>query len=104
MTPRERVAAVYAGQVPDQVPLLLDLSHWYKRQYNRTFDLAGYTSVEEGLVKLHHEIGAICYVEMGSFYDLSPDSSDILFETSTSSGVFTTRIKTPIGTLHEERI
>ena len=34
MTPRERVKAVYEGKKPDQVPLMLDLSHWYKKNYN----------------------------------------------------------------------
>jgi uroporphyrinogen-III decarboxylase len=32
----ERVRAVYQGRRPDRVPLMLDLSHWYKK--NRNYD------------------------------------------------------------------
>ena len=41
MTERERVKMVYEGRTPDRVPLLLDLSHWYKKNYNIPFDLSG---------------------------------------------------------------
>ncbi len=41
MIPKERVRTVYAGQCPDQVPLLLDLSHWYKKNRGVPFNLAG---------------------------------------------------------------
>ena len=56
MTPCERVRAVYRGQRPDQVPLMLDLSHWYKRTYRIPFDLAGFKGVDQGLVALHREM------------------------------------------------
>ena len=68
MTARERVLAVYEGKVPDQVPLLLDLSHWYKKNTNIPFDLTGLSGVNEGLVELHKELNTVSYVEMGSFY------------------------------------
>ena len=71
MTPRERAAAVYEGRVPDQVPLFLDISHWYKKNYNVPFDLTGLQTVDETLVKLHRELNAVAYVEMGRFYDLT---------------------------------
>ncbi len=103
MNPRERVEAVYAGETPDQVPLLLDLSHWYKKNFHKKFDLAGYQGVDEGLVNLHKEIGAVCYCEMGGFYSLTPDSKDIVFSTDTKDGIFSTKISTPLGTLFEER-
>jgi hypothetical protein len=104
MKPNERVRAVYEGRVPDQVPLILDLSHWYKQNRNVPFDLAGFTAVEEGLVALHREIGAVAYCEMGSFYRLESLDPEVRFERSTADGVFTTRIVTPLGTLHEERV
>lgn len=65
MKPDERVRTVYGGRTPDQVPLMLDLSHWYKRNTNVPFDLTGFTAVESGLVDLHKRIGAVAYVEMG---------------------------------------
>ena len=104
MKPNERVQAVYRGQTPDQVPLILDLSHWYKKNMDTGFNLAGYTEVEQGLVDLHKRLGAVAYVEMGAFYDLSADDPDVSIETNTGDGVFTTRITTPAGSLHEERV
>lgn len=103
MNPRERVEAVYAGEIPDQVPLLLDLSHWYKKNFHKEFNLAGYQDVDEGLVQLHKDVGAVCYCEMGSFYSLTPDSKEIVFTTDTKDGIFSTKISTPLGTLFEER-
>jgi len=104
MKPNERVRAVYRGEQPDQVPLILDLSHWYKKNRNVPFNLAGFSAVEEGLVALHKQIGAVSYCEMGGFYRLSSADPDVRLETSTSGDVFATRISTPLGTIHEERV
>lgn len=104
MTPRERVLAVYRGQTPDQVPLMLDLSHWYKANFGKPFDLGGYADVEMDLVALHKKAGAVCYVEMGAFYQLVPDDDRIVFGTKTEQGVFSTEIVTPCGTVREERV
>lgn len=104
MKPSERVRAVYRRETPDQVPLLLDLSHWYKRNMNTGFNLAGYTQVEQGLVDLHRQVGAVAYVEMGGFYSLAPDDPEVRLETRTENGVFSTRITTPVGALYEERV
>lgn len=104
MKPNQRVQAVYQGRIPDQVPLMLDLSHWYKRNMNTGFNLAGYTKVEQGLVDLHKQVGAVAYVEMGGFYTLATEDPDVNVETGTDNGVFTTRIDTPLGSLHEERV
>ena len=89
---------------PDQVPLLLDLSHWYKKNRNVFFNLAGFTEVEQGLVDLHRQVGAVCYCEMGGFYSLSTDDPEVKLESRTEHGVFSTRITTPLGTIHEERV
>ncbi len=104
MQPKERVKAVYAGQNPDCVPLMLDLSHWYKKNKEVPFDLAGFTGVERGLVELHQRLGAVAYVEMGKFYSLYSDDADVKLESFTRDGVFVTRINTPLGELHEERV
>ena len=102
--PNERVSAVYRGEEPDRVPLLLDLSHWYKKNMNVPFDLSGFTDVEKGLVDLHKKVGAVCYVEMGGFYELYADDPEVELESKTENGVFSTRITTPLGTLREERV
>lgn len=104
MKPNERVQAVYQKRTPDQVPLLLDLSHWYKRNMDAGFNLAGYTQVEQGLVDLHKQVGAVAYVEMGGFYSLASDDPEVKLESRTENGVFSTRITTPVGTLYEERV
>ncbi len=104
MKPNERVQAVYSGRQPDQVPLMLDLSHWYKKNMHVPFNLSGFTEVEQGLVNLHKQVGAVAYVEMGGFYTVLPDDPEVSIRSSTQDGIFTTRISTPLGTLHEERV
>jgi len=104
LKPNERVRAVYQGRVPDQVPLLLDLSHWYKKNRNVPFNLSGFTAVEQGLVDLHKQIGAVSYIEMGGNYSLYTDDPAVKLESRTDNGVFSTRIVTPLGSLKEERV
>lgn len=104
MKPNQRVREVYQGRTPDQVPLLLDLSHWYKKNRNVFFNLSGFTEVEQGLVELHKQVGAVCYCEMGGFYSLFTDDPEVKLESHTDGGVFSTRITTPLGTIHEERV
>lgn len=104
MNPSERVRAVYEGRIPDQVPLMLDLSHWYKRNYQLPFDLTGYTQVDPKLVELHKQIGAVCYVETGSFFELYFEDENISDRAWTDGyGLFNREIITPIGQLREQR-
>ena len=105
MTPRERVLAVYQGEVPDQVPLMLDLSHWYKKNYNVFFDLTGFKSVEWDLVNLHKKLNAVMYNEMGSFYKLSFTDENIVSESWTDEkGIYHYRVSTPLGSLEGQRV
>lgn len=105
MTPQERVRAVYAGTKPDRVPLLLDLSHWYKKNRHVFFDLRGFTQVEPELVQLHKKCGAVLYIETGSPFDILFEDESVRSETWTdAAGVFHTRISTPLGTIAEERV
>ncbi len=102
MTPRQRARAVFRGETPDAVPLFLDLSHWYKKNYSVPFDLAGLRGVERRLVELHRLLGAVAYVEMGSFYDLRYDDG-VSESAETVGGVYRHEIVTPVGTVYEER-
>lgn len=104
MTPKERVKAVYEGKTPDQVPFLLDLSHWYKKNYNVPFDLSGMKKVEHELVDLHKKLGAVSYVEMGSFFDVYSEDPEVEFKSWIEDGVFHTKIVTPVGSLEERRV
>ena len=105
MTPRERLLAVYQGSIPDQVPLILDLTHWYKKNYNVFFDLSGFKAVEWDLVNLHKKLNVVCYNEMGSFYNVSYADDDTASESWTDEqGVYHYRITTPIGSLESHRV
>lgn len=105
MTPRERIQAVYQGRTPDQVPLLLDLSHWYKKNRQVFFDLTGFTSVEFPLVALHRQCGAAIYCETGSHFDVYYEDESVQSQAWTDrQGVFHTRFSTPLGTIDEERV
>ncbi len=104
MTERERVKAVYEGRTPDRVPFMIDLSHWYKKNMNIPFDLTGLSGVDQGLVDLHKELEAVSYIEMGSFYDLKVEGDDVEVKSWTENGVFNTKLSTPLGELHEERV
>ncbi len=105
MNPRARLRAVYEGVIPDQVPLILDLSHWYKKNNNVFFDLNGFTDVEWDLVTLHQKLQAVCYLEMGRFYQLYYDDSKVKSESWTDNqGVYHYRLTTPVGTIEGQRI
>ena len=105
MTPSERVRAVYQGKTPDHVPLMLDLSHWYKKNYSVPFDLCGFAGVNSGLVALHREVGAVSYCEMGGFFDLYFEDEAISEKAWTDDqGVYHRQIVTPVGSLREERV
>jgi hypothetical protein len=105
MTPRERVKAVYEGKTPDQVPLMLDLSHWYKKNNNVFFDLNGFTQVEQPLVDLHKQCGAVIYVETGSHIEIYYDDETVQSKSWTDKqGVYHTQISTPLGSITEERV
>ncbi|MBN1352757.1 hypothetical protein JXJ21_25435 [candidate division KSB1 bacterium] len=105
MTPRERVIAVYEGKTPDRVPLMLDLSHWYKKNFNVFFDLKGFTEVEQPLVDLHKKCGAVLYIETGSHFDIYFEDDSIQSQAWTDNkDVFHTQITTPLGTISEERV
>jgi len=105
MTPRERVLSVYNGKKPDQVPLLLDISHWYKANYKVPFDLTGFKGIDQKLVDLHKELGAVSYVEMGGYFDIYTEDPSISDSAWTDAdGVYHRKIVTPRGTLEEERV
>ena len=103
-TPRQRVLDVYQGRTPDQVPLMLDLTHWYKKNYDVFFDLNGFKSLEWDLINLHKKLNAVAYNEMGRFYKLSYTDENIVCKSWTDEkGVYHYRINTPIGSLEGRR-
>jgi len=54
VTIRERILAVYAGETPDVVPCMLDLSHWFYHRHHMPWDLSkAYFSPERELLDCH---------------------------------------------------
>ncbi len=105
MTPRERVQAVYEGKTPDQIPLMLDLSHWYRKNYDVPFDLTGMSGVDQQLVDLHKKTNSVCYIDLGSIFDLTYSDDSVKQEAWTDSdGVYHHVIETPVGRLEAERV
>ncbi len=47
LTMRERILSVYAGDTPDAVPFMLDLSHWFYEKNRLQFE-NGWTSKGTG--------------------------------------------------------
>ena len=70
MTPRERILAIYQGDVPDQVPFMLDLSHWFYHRHHLPWDLSqAYDTPEYDLINEHRRLGVGFYMpNLGSFY------------------------------------
>lgn len=108
MTERERILTVYRGQLPDRVPFLLDLSHWFNQRHNIPFDLSD--SMREPnlpLIEYHKKVGAGFYVaNRFSCYDIVyPD--DVV--NTVSKKIFARgleivwQIETPIGTIERRR-
>lgn len=56
MTHRERILSVYKGDKPDQIPFMLDLSHWFYHKHKMKWDLShSYNEVEKKLIDYHKE-------------------------------------------------
>lgn len=107
MTQRERILAVYRGEVPDTVPFMLDLSHWYYHRHRRPWDLSqSYEEPEYALIDEHRRLGTGFYVpNLGSFYtvdyaeNVQPEtvkfehngSPEIIWRYHTSQGVIERR-------------
>ena len=108
MTLRERILAVYEGQVPDVVPYMLDLSHWFYHREQRPWDLsASYVEPERALIDYHKKVGAGFYMpNLASFFSAAYPS-DVSVSTSkrSSGGVpeIVWRIETPVGSIARAR-
>jgi len=60
---RERILSVFAGEKPDCVPFILDMSHWYYHRYSLSWDLTmPYDDPDEGLIDIHKKFNAGFYV------------------------------------------
>lgn len=109
MTTRERILAVYNGRVPDQVPFMLDLSHYYYERFQKNWDLCnGYALPEYDLIDFNKEMNAGFYMpNQAIFFDTKMDDSvKVLVERREIDGrpEIVWRYDTPIGSIERIRI
>ncbi|MCP4645105.1 MAG: hypothetical protein GY851_31980 [bacterium] len=106
MTPRERILAVYQGAVPDAVPFMLDLSHWFYHKHRMPWDLSSSNpEPERELVDYHREAGVGFYVPpLGAFFDVAYGDDVRATATRSSDGLKIVWIlETPLGAIRRVR-
>ena len=107
---RERILTVYSGGVPDVVPYMLDLSHWFYHRNRLPWDLSvAYEAPERDLIDCHRRFGCGFYVaNLASFYCVSfPDDVLALTEKRTredGAAEIVWRLKTPLGEIERRRV
>jgi uroporphyrinogen-III decarboxylase len=109
MNERERILSVFKGAVPDRVPLMLDLSHWFYHRTGRTWDVSSaYTEPEYDLIDAHKHYGVGFYLpNLARFYQVRyPESvTETVSNSVDVSGAktITWSIKTNKGEISRER-
>lgn len=107
MTLRERILTVYAGETPDAVPFMLDLSHWFYHKNRQPWDLSqAYLSPEHELINYHRRHGIGFYLpNLASFYDAThADDVRATVTKNQDDGIeIVWRYETPIGSIERRR-
>ena len=109
MTMRERILAVYRGEIPDVVPYMLDLSHWFYHKNRIPWDLSvAYDRPEYELIAYHKQVGVGFYMpNLGAFYS-APYGDDVQSEVRKDyhDGVpeIVWRLTTPLGSIERRRM
>ena len=107
MTHKERIMAVYRGDVPDQVPFMLDLSHWFYHKNRMPWDLSkSYDKPEYELIDYHKRMDVGFYVpNLGSFFKVNyPDDVKTETKKSQDGKAITWTFETPIGSISRTRV
>ena len=107
MTCRQRIESVYRGEQPDQVPYMLDLSHWYYHKHRKSWDLSrSYNEPEVELIEYHKQIGVGFYLpNLGSFFEvIYPNDVKAGVEKSDDGRVITWSFDTPLGRIERIRV
>lgn len=106
MTERDRILSVYAGEVPDRVPFMLDLSHWFYHKHRLPWDLsAAYEEPEYDLIDYHRSVGAGFYMpNLASFFEVryAPDI-EVRTRKSADGREITWVFETPLGAVRRVR-
>ena len=102
MTERERLLMVLKGETPDRVPWFADLGHWFRAESGQQWDLFKVSNCTEDVVKLHQEVRAGWYVEVGSLHEEYYEDG-VVREREIVGDRANERFLTPIGEIHMER-
>ena len=107
MTIKQRIEAVYRGEIPDEVPFMLDLSHWFYQREQIPWDLSQtYEDPEYDLIEMHRKHGVGYYIpNLGHFYDVTyPDNVMADVRKSNDGKKITWSLETPLGRIERTRI
>lgn len=107
MTHKERIEAVYRGETPDQIPFMLDLSHWFYQKNQMAWDLSkSYDEPEYDLIDYHKKKDVGFYLpNLGSFFETSyPDDVKSTVRKSEDGQSITWGLETPVGKIERTRI
>lgn len=106
MTLGERILAVYHGNLPDKVPFMLDLSHWFYHRDRMPWDLSrDYQAPEVELIDYHKRHGIGFYIaNNAAFYAVRyPDHVGVRVEKSHDQSEICWTYETPIGAISRRR-
>ena len=109
MTIRDRILAIYRGQQPDEVPYMLDLSHWFYHRNNLRWDLSvAYEVPEYALIDYHKQAGVGFYMpNLAGFYitDYPADvRASVARRRSSEVPEIVWRLETPVGAIERVRV
>lgn len=109
LTIRERIRTVFHGDVPDVVPCVLDLSHWFYHRRKMPWDLSrAYVEPERELIDYHRQLGIGFYMpNLASFFEVSyPDDVRAETEKVLRDGrpAIVWRFITPLGAIERVRV
>lgn len=105
MSIRERILATIKGDGTDELPYMLDLSHWFYQKYRRPWDLSvTYGKPETELIEYHkrHQVGFYMPNLAHLFEILYPD--DVLATVRRSGNTIAWSYSTPVGLIQRERV
>ncbi len=107
MTHKERIEAVYRCETPDQVPFMLDMSHWFYEKKRIPWDLSkAYEKPEYELLDCHKQKDVGFYMpNLGSFFKTGyTDDVKTTVVKSEDGQSITWGYETPIGKIERTRI
>ncbi len=109
MTIRERILSVYRGEVPDVVPFMLDISHWFLHKFDLPWDLSQPCDEPQyDLISYHRKVGAGFYIANNASFYQARYGNDVRLETTkrvrNGDPEISWCINTPLGTIQRRRV